>query len=120
MQKFFPKKQEKEDLALQIEQLKKEIEKLHKHGKTQEIHYHFQVEQIQVEQVNLEQLLFQLEKMHTEHLNGTLNFGNNFGLSRYESQKLSAFKQEKEQKMRNHTVNLNLRSRGDEKNNEST
>lgn len=79
MQNFPRKKIEQSDLMHQVEQLQKEITSLQAVEKRQEVHYHFHVEQIQVEHVNLEQLLFQLEKMHTEHLNGTLNFGNNLG-----------------------------------------
>lgn len=96
MQNIFPRKQEQEDFIFQIEQLKKSIAELQTQGKKQEVHYHFQIEQIQVEHLNLEQLLFRLEKMHTEHLNGTLNFGNNFCGSSHQTKGIKPPKPQKE------------------------
>lgn len=120
MQNIFSKKQEQEDLSDQIEQLKKMLAHLQAHEKKQEVHYHFQIEQIQVDYLNLEQLLFQLEKMHTEYLNGTLNFGNNFSGSLHKTSEETLLKQEKAQKVQPHHVHINLRSREAKNKNEST
>ena len=76
MTNFFSKKEETEVSQLEIKNLKKEIERLQ--SKTQAVHYHFHIDHIQVDHIDFDRLLFQLESMHTEHLNGTLNFGNNF------------------------------------------
>ncbi|MFD1674206.1 hypothetical protein [Alicyclobacillus fodiniaquatilis] len=71
------RKRREEQLLLELRQL---VELLrHEAGKEQKQTVQIQIDELHVEKLQMDELMFRLDKLDIEELSGALNLGNNFG-----------------------------------------